>query len=434
MASLKIKKVTPHIVDVPVKDSVFPRVLPFGVFPGLVRVITSIELENMESGKVTIGYGECPPTHPFTNETPLSVYELISGYIAPSLEGINVRSHTVKETKENIDNVIETLIPYLRNQKMAMAATDHALHDAFAREADIPVWRFLCQEPKRDRLKGCWSTSGDHEKSVEESKKYLKKGYAVKIKLFGNLSQDLMLTEKVIEIAEHIDDSVVCSDANESYTPDMISQYLETLRLRHGPRLEKKGFFVEEPINVKKYGIDKLARIINTSSYRIMLDESIVSKEDAEYFIEMAERDEIRKNKLLFNIKIDKVGGLYAATEIAGKAKRYGIGIMIGGMFPSSYGKLVNCQFAISMDNVIPSDGVHPSIDYVSVPLIKKIDECEKMLGGYRDLSVFYALKGMGGEIDEEVLRESIIQIDLPDRYLSKVVKSRIPEFDKMKI
>jgi o-succinylbenzoate synthase len=429
----KITMVKPYMVDVPVKEAVFPRQLPFGDFPGLVRIITEIQIENLENGKKTIGYGECPPTHPFTSETPLSVYELMKNYVGPSLEGVVTRAETAKEMKGQIDHIIETIKPNLKNLNMVLATTDHALHDVYARSLNIPVWKLLCEEPKRDRLKGCWSTSGDYGKSIKEARCYLDKGYAVKIKLFGDIGKDLKLTREILALGENKKNAFVCADANGSYSAVKMEEYIHRLSEDYGNRLVESGFFVEEPIKTSRAGRDELVRIINNSPVRIMLDESLVTDEDADYFIGLAEKKVLKRNNMLFNIKIDKVGGLKAAAEIARNAKEHGIDIMIGGMFPSSYGKLVNCQFALGIENVAPSDGVHPSLDYVSTPIIKDIEKCEKMSGGYRDLSVFYNTPGMGAEIDKKVLVENSIDLALPEKYLSRNVKARITELDGMK-
>jgi L-alanine-DL-glutamate epimerase-like enolase superfamily enzyme len=433
MSRTKITMVKPYMVDVPVKETVFPRKLPFGDFPGLVRIITEIQIENLENGTKTIGYGECPPTHPFTTETPLSVYELMENYVGPSLVGVVTEAETPKEMKSQIDHLIDAIKPCLKNLNMVLATTDHALHDVYARSLNIPVWKLLCEEPKRDRLKGCWSTSGDYDKSIEEARSYLSKGYAVKIKLFGDMEKDLSLTNEILALGEKRKDAFVCADANGSYTTTKMDEYIHRLSQLYGNRLVESGFFVEEPIKTSKDVRDELVRIINNSPVRIMLDESLVTNEDADYFIGLAEKNELKRSNLLFNIKIDKVGGLKAAAEIARNAKEHGIDIMIGGMFPSSYGKLVNCQFALGIENVAPSDGVHPSLDYVSTPIIKDIEMCEKMSGGYRDLSVFYNVPGMGAEIDKNVLIENSINISLPEKYLSRNVKARITELDQMK-
>jgi len=423
------------MVDVPVKKEVFPRTLPFGEFPGLVRVISTIEAMDMENKKKITGYSETTPSFPFTNETPLSVNEIMKNYIAPSLDGVVIDAEEPAGMKHEIDKILTTIEPYAlnKNLNMVQAATDHLLHDLGARVLDVPVWRLLTDKPKRKKLKGLWSTSGDFLKSVSESRQYLEKGYGIKIKLFGDVDKDVDLTDKVLNMAKKYKDAFVCADANESYSPLRAQALFTRLFYKHGKELSKYGFFVEEPIKVGKYGYELLIHLINNSSIKIMFDESLTTEKHISDFFDLIKNRKINGNSALLNVKIEKVGGLKQAVELAEKASKYGIDLMVGGMFPSSYGKLVNCQYALAVENIVPSDGVHPSIDYVSTPLIHEISEVEKMNGGYRDLSVFYGRSGMGAKINSEVLLQNTIPDRTDARYQEKSIKAKIMELDKFK-
>jgi L-alanine-DL-glutamate epimerase-like enolase superfamily enzyme len=149
-----------------------------------------------------------------------------------------------------------------------------------------------------------------------------------------------------------------------------------------------------------------------------LADETLYTVQDAIHLV-----DESRKagmtDKMLFNIKIQKVGGLRNAMKTAEVARESNIPIMIGGMFPSSYGKLANCHYAIALGEVLESDGVHPSRDYIDpeVPLIQDLEELERMEGGYRVMESFKNRPGFGARVNMDVMKGQAIHIDFGSYY-----------------
>lgn len=428
MPRFKIVGLRPYVVDVPVKDTIFPRKIAAMYFPGLVRVISEIRVKNIDTGEEVKGFGEAPATLGFGNETPLAVYELLLTYVAPALEGVVLDADSPEQMKANIDHILSLLEPYLlrKHLNMTQAITDHMLHDVGARLLGIPVWRLLTDKPQHDRLRCLWSTAGDCQRWEAEAAEYLPLGYGIKLKLTADPDLDFEYTKRVLLLASSFENALVCADANEGYTPEGAIEYANRLHAEFGSALNDHGFFFEEPLKVDKYGRPALIALVNQSPVRIMLDESMFGIEDAEYYLDLVEKCAIDRSKLLFNIKVDKVGGLRPAQAIAKKAATFGIEVMIGGLFHSSYGKLVNCQFALSIANTIPGDGVHPSGDYVSTPLIRDFEDVEKMDNGYRVLNVFFDRPGMGTTIDEETLAQNAIQIEIPQRYLEKTIRAHI--------
>ena len=154
-----------------------------------------------------------------------------------------------------------------------------------------------------------------------------------------------------------------------------------------------------------------------------MADESLYTLEDAHKLIDLAGDSK----KLLFNVKVQKVGGLMNAMKVAALAKEKGIEIMIGGMFPSSLGKLANCHYALAIQDFLESDGIHPSLDYIpeNRSVVSNISQLEIVANGKRDLSVFGDKPGFGAIVSEQMIMDHVINVGLSNYY---------PDFSGFKI
>lgn len=432
MATLKpcltISHCQAYLVDVPVRTRVrhgpsapFPFGVSYGVMTGLKRVFFEID-GLLADGSTIQAFGEASPIYPYSNETPLSVFELLKLYYANHLKGQTISIDDPAAAKCDVSAIISRVEKYLSRERLnfTQAAIDYALHDLTAKAFGLPVYALLSNTPDLSPVRACWSTNSlaSIKENVREAEKFNKRGYAIKIKLNGRPDEDARRTSAIIDALPDTGASVR-ADANAAYSPKSYLIYSKAVSERVGiDEIGRLNFYVEEPIDTRNYGRRALIDLLAVSPFRLMADETLYTLEDASYLVGEAVRAGVVE-KLLFNIKVQKVGGLKNAMLVAEIARRHNIPIMIGGMFPSSYGKLANCHYAIAVGRVLDSDGVHPSRDYIDSdrPVIDNLDELECMVDGCRDMTVFQGRPGLGGQIDTDLLKRQSIKVDLDGYY-----------------
>ena len=97
-----------YLVDVPLRtqekygaDAPFPFGVYYGTARGLKRVL--LELSARRSDKSVVrGFGEASPFYPYSNETALSVYELLTFYYATYLVGQTIALHSTEAAKKDV--------------------------------------------------------------------------------------------------------------------------------------------------------------------------------------------------------------------------------------------------------------------------------------------------------------------------------------------
>lgn len=425
---MKIEECRVYLVDVPVKtktdhgpDAPFPFGVSYGSMSGLKRVFLELRARKSNGGLVS-GFGEASPLYPYSNETALSVYELLTLYYSGYLTGLTVAEGDRFAAKRDIDAIICKAEKYLSRERLnfSQAAIDYALHDLAGQALGIPVYALLTGEPDLSPVRACWSTNSraSVEDNIREARTYGGRGYAIKVKLNGRLEDDVRRTCAVIKAMDGQGDSVRV-DANAGYSPEGYLVYARRVAGAVGEAdIERINFYVEEPIDTRDRGRQAFVDLLGVSPFRLMADETLYTRDDAVFLIEECSRAG-SIDKLLFNIKIQKVGGLKNAMEVAELARKHRVPIMIGGMFPSSYGKLANCHYAIAVGKVLNSDGVHPSRDYIDpdLPVILNLEKLELMADGRRVMSIFQNLPGFGGCVDLNLLQQNSIQVDWGDYY-----------------
>jgi L-alanine-DL-glutamate epimerase-like enolase superfamily enzyme len=425
---LTIEDCRTYLIDLPLKTknkhgpkAPFPFGIAYGQVVGLKRVL--IELAGRRHDSISVkGFGEASPLYPYSNETALSVWELLTYYFSKYLRGQNLSLENRYAAKADINRILERTEKYLCHQRLNLtqAAIDFALHDIAGKALGIPTYALLTDSPHFEPVKACWSTSSNAsiERNIQEARHYLNRGYAIKIKLNGNPEEDAKRTVSIIKSLEGKSASIR-ADANSGFSPATYMIYagsvLSSIELNI---LEQVNFYVEEPIETRDFGKQEFIRLLSVSPFRLMADETLYTLEDARFLVEES-RKANSVEKILFNIKVQKVGGLKNAMQVATLARENHIPIMIGGMFPSSYGKLANCHFAIAVGNVLDSDGVHPSRDYIDEKktLIQNLDELEQMEKGQRVLKVFKTRPGFGASVDMALAEKIEIKIKLSGYY-----------------
>ena len=192
----------------------------------------------------------------------------------------------------------------------ARNALDCALWDLEAKKSGKPVWQ-LAKLPPPGMIPGVCSLSMEKPQKLADSAKMRSEFPVLKIKL-GN--------ELVIESVEAVrnvrPDATLIIDANEAWDFDTFRSYL--------PELEKLGVeMIEQPLSASE---DVELELLE-SKIPICADESFHLSSDLE---------RLHNRYDIFNIKLDKSGGLTEAIEASRQIIAAGKEIMVGSMLATS--------------------------------------------------------------------------------------------------
>ncbi len=202
----------------------------------------------------------------------------------------------------------------LRDQYPAGAyrnAIDCALWDLQAKQSDRSVWQ-LANLPQPNQVLGACSLSIDTPERLAAAAYERRNFPLLKIKL-----NDQQVIESIERVCEACPDNRIFVDANEAWSPQSLEQYL--------PKLIALGVeMIEQPLPAS--ADDALQEFV-CDEMLLCADESFHSADDIE---RLANRYDV------FNIKLDKTGGLTEAIEVAGRIESVGKKIMIGSMMATS--------------------------------------------------------------------------------------------------
>lgn len=433
------------LVDVPVKkkedysDGTFPFSVSYGTLLGLKRVFLKLDART-ETGAIVSGWGEASPLFFYSNETPLGVYCVLNDYGDYFLKGKLIDVNEPATAKNSIDQILIGINPYCAAQRanFVQTAIDYALYDLAGRLTDTPVYKIL--NPHADDsivAQPCWSISCDErnfQREIAGAEGYAKRGYGLKLKVGHNLEDSIQATIAFLSHygPEQYPGIKLRVDPNSGMSVQAYHDFEAAVTAKvSAERISAVDFYVEEPIDTRQAssrleGLKIFADLVRDSRWRIMADETIYTLEDVQELIKLSGAG---ANKLLFNVKVQRLGGLNIAMTVAELAKQHQIPVMIGGMFSSSLGKVADCHYALAIQEFMSSDGLHPSLDYVpaAAAVVSNIEELEIVREGKRILSVFSGRPGWGAEINEELIRAQAFQIAIPNYYPDFVTGGREP-------
>ncbi len=194
----------------------------------------------------------------------------------------------------------------------ARNAVDCALWDFEAKHSRKPVWQ-LAELPPPTCILGVYTLSLEPPEQLATAAKKANQYPLLKIKLGPQLA-----VESVTAVREARPDARLIIDANEAWDANYFTDIL--------PQLAKLGVeAIEQPLAAGKD--DALEEI--ESPISICADESFHSEK---------EFDKLQTRYDIFNIKLDKTGGLTAAIEVMNMICKVGKQFMIGSMMATSLG------------------------------------------------------------------------------------------------
>ncbi len=202
---------------------------------------------------------------------------------------------------------------WLKDFPGARAALDIAIHDAFSQYLDIPLAKFLGQSHTS------FATSitigiKSLEETMAEADEYVGRGFKIlKVKLGNNLEEDIGRVTKLTE--KWGKNILIRVDANQGYSVEEVKTFYE--KTKHlGIEL------IEQPLPASD--IAGMRSLPAQPKQIIAADESLVTPEDAFRLVS----PELACG--IFNIKLMKCGGVYAALQIAEIARQAGVELMWG--------------------------------------------------------------------------------------------------------
>lgn len=275
-----------------------------------------------------VGHGCAAPDETVTGETPAGV-----------LAALEQAAHTVTGLDPTRPALaLATLRAALGYQPGPLAAAEMALWDLIGKIAGLPVWKLL--GGVRDRIRTSVTIGiADERETLEQAARWLGKGFT-SLKLKGGLDANGDAA-RVCRVRERAGPDVELSlDANQGFSVEQACAFL------HGCARANLAY-LEQPTPADRP--DWLAEVQRRSSVPIMADESLLTPALA---LELASTRAARR----FNIKLQKMGGLLAATEIDAIAAAAGIGVMVGCMDECALGIAAGLAFALARPNVRHAD------------------------------------------------------------------------------
>lgn len=197
----------------------------------------------------------------------------------------------------------------------ARAAVDMALYDVFAQHLEAPLVDVL------GRAHDVVPTSitigiKPTDEAIAEAEEYVGRGFRVlKVKLGKSVEKDI---ERVLKLRERLGNEVfIRVDPNQGYSVDDLVRFDKATR-------NADVEFIEQPLPAD--AVEEMMRLPESLRERTALDESLQADEDA---LRLAAAPRACG---IFNIKLMKCGGVYAARRIATVAELAGMRLMWGCM------------------------------------------------------------------------------------------------------
>jgi len=234
----------------------------------------------------------------------------------------------------DIPGRLQQLHSFAAGNTTIKSAFDMALYDIAAKNAGLPLYKFLGGEK---RIVESDITIGIATPQAMADKALIFKGLSAKIlkvKLGKNAVEDV---ERVKQIREAVGNELkIRIDANQGWN---FEDAVFALRAMDKYDIE----FCEQPM--RTWYDDRLPELMKLTPVKIMADESVYNHHDA--------RKQINSKSCHYiNIKLAKSGGIYEAKQIHDLAAANGIACMMGGMLESRIALSAKLHFVYASLNI----------------------------------------------------------------------------------
>lgn len=280
----------------------------------------------------------------------------------------------------DIECRLQQLHSFAAGNTTIKSAFDIALYDIAAKNAGLPLYRFLGGEKRlveTDITIGIDNASAMANKAAE----FMGLGARIlKVKLGKGAVEDV---ERIKLIRKTVGDNIkIRVDANQGWSFDAAVFALQRLG-------EYDIEFCEQPM--RTWHDDRLPELMQLSPVKIMGDESIYNHHDA--------RKQINTRSCNYiNIKFAKSGGIHEAIKIHDVAAEKDVACMMGGMLESRIALSAKLHFVYASPNI-------KFYDMDTCMLGHKVDPC---VGGVTYDGYFLNIDdaiGIGADADEDFLK-----------------------------
>lgn len=214
------------------------------------------------------------------------------------------------------------------------SAFDMALYDIAAKNAGLPLYRYLGGE-KREVESDITIGIAPPDVMAQKAIDFKNFGAGIlKIKLGKDAVEDVVRVRMIREAVG--DEMKIRIDANQGWGFDDAIYALQALG-------KYDVEFCEQPM--RTWYDDRLPELMSKSPIKIMADESVYNHHDA--------RKQINSKSCNYiNIKMAKSGGIYEAKQIHDLAAEKGIACMMGGMLESRIALSAKLHFVYASPNI----------------------------------------------------------------------------------
>jgi len=294
-----------HVVAVRSHRHRAPLLRPFVTAARRTEAVEYVVVE-VELAGGTLGQGSAAETIAVTGESAESIAAALDGPLRAAVEGVT----------DSLTGLAGRAARALDGATSAKAALEVALHDAWAREAGLPLVELLGGRPGDGLMNDMTVSLEEPEVMAGHAREAVAAGAQIlKIKLGNDVALD---RERLAAVVDAAPEARLRLDANQGWSPQEAITILTALTADALPI-----DLVEQPVPAAN--IEGLARVSAAVELPIMADEAVWSAADAHRLLEAGACD-------LLNIKLAKTGGLREAIAIADLAQEAGVECMLGSM------------------------------------------------------------------------------------------------------
>lgn len=280
-----------------------PLVQPYRIAYQNIEDTEIIYLEIILANGI-IGYGAANPFAEVTGETPATTLSLLKSAVVENLIGKDI---------SDFNTLIDFCAQHFATFPGALAAVDIALHDAYCKYYNMPVYALYGQARPPLPTSITIGIKPVNEMLID-ALAYYEKGFRVlKLKTGTSVDDDISIVQK---LHEQFGASVkIRVDANLGYTLTDLNKFIDATA---HCALE----LIEQPLPVGDEHV--LLTLPDTIRKKLVADESLTGYSSAEQLVKMPQPFGV------FNIKLMKAGGIKAAKKIADLAKENNIQLFWG--------------------------------------------------------------------------------------------------------
>ncbi len=280
-----------------------PLVQPYRIAYQNIEDTEIIYLEIILANGI-IGYGAANPFAEVTGETPATTLSLLKSAVVENLIGKDI---------SDFDTLIDDCAQHFAEFPGALAAVDIALHDAYCKYYNKPVYALY---GATGPILPTSITIGIKpvNEMLADALAYYEKGFRIlKLKTGTSVDDDITIVQK---LNEQFGASVkIRVDANLGYTISDLNKFIEATS-------HCAVELIEQPLPVGDEHL--LLSLPDNNRQKLVADESLTGYSSAEQLVKMPQPYGV------FNIKLMKAGGIKAAKKIADLAKKNNIQIFWG--------------------------------------------------------------------------------------------------------